>query len=405
MTTTTTTSTMPVPPPRRRTSWPVRVGRAVAAVLATLLALFVVPLLVGAYVMAVPKAGVIGPVLVGQFPFHVLGLALAGLLLAVVALRAGLRRYGRVLVVLTAASTALTLVVVVLQLGSAVRAGVPVSWRDVAAELGYPDVEPDETVVYASPEGEDLEVDVYLPPSAPDGGAPAVVLAHAGGFRTFDKSDLRGTGRWLADRGVAVFAIDYRLATAEHPTWDEAPQDLVCALGWVDQNAGRYRVDPQRVSLGGGSAGGVLALGTAYRLADGAIGSSCGGTAPVPRSAIGLYPGTDVREMWESDVQGSREAAAWFTGGTPDEHPERYDEVSPVSYVRAGQVPTLLLVGDRDLSVPDESIRDFGRTLEDAGTPAQVHVLPFAPHAFDDTYGSLSSQTSRQLLLEHLLDS
>ncbi|WP_335939844.1 hypothetical protein [Streptomyces sp. PTD5-9] len=62
------------------------------------------------------------------------------------------------------------------------------------------------------------------------GRAPALVLAHAGGFHTFDKSDPRGTGRRPADHGVAAIAVDYRLATPDRPTWGKASQDLVTAL-------------------------------------------------------------------------------------------------------------------------------------------------------------------------------
>jgi acetyl esterase/lipase len=199
-----------------------------------------------------------------------------------------------------------------------------------------------------------------------------------------------------------VFAIDYRLATADTPTWDKAPQDLACALGWVQQNSERYNLDPSQISLGGMSAGGILALGTAYRLDNGTIGSSCGQPPAPPASVVGFYPGVDVTKMWEDDVEGSREAAAWFTGGTPDEVPERYREVSPSTYVEADLPRTLLVVGDRDRSANPDDVTGLGDSLAESGTEVITETLPFAVHAFDDAYGSVTAQASRQIILEFL---
>ena len=119
-------------------------------------------------------------------------------------------------------------------------------------------------------------------------------------------------------------------------------------------------------------------------------------------SVIGFYPGVDVREMWSDDVAGTREAAEMYTGGRPDQVPDRYRTVSPVSDVRAGLPRTLLVTGDRDRSVQPRSITAFGDALENVGVETEVHVLPFAEHAFDDAYGSITSQTSRRILLDFL---
>src|SRR4051794_3029789 len=191
---------------RRRPHVLLRLLRVLVALGASLLALFCSAVLLGAYVPAIPKIGLLGPVLVGDYPVHVALLASAGLVLGVVAWRAGLARVGRALTALTAVCVGAALVIVGAQVRSAVRAGADISASSVLTELGYPAVRPDATVTYARPEGAALDVDVYLPPGAGRGSAPAVVLAHAGGFHTFDKSDLGGPGRWLADPGVAVFA-------------------------------------------------------------------------------------------------------------------------------------------------------------------------------------------------------
>ncbi|MFF2011633.1 alpha/beta hydrolase [Streptomyces sp. NPDC058195] len=401
-----TTRRSPATPTGRPIPGPlVRILRGGCAVLASFLGFLVLAIVLGAYVPAIPKAGVIGPVLGGQYPFHIALTALAAAALAALAWRGGLVRWGRAVTVITTACTVGALAIGGLQFRAAQNAGADVSLGQAFTELTYPAVKPDATETYASPEGKPLKVDAYLPGKTPGGKVPAVVLAHAGGFHTFDKSDLRGTGRWLADHGVAVFAVDYRLASPDRPTWNKAPQDLVSALGWVQKNAGKYGVDDSRISLGGMSAGGTLAMNTAYRLHNGTIEAPDGTAAPKPpASVIGFYPGTDVTEMWTQDVAGTREAAEMYTGGTPQQYPDRYREVSPTSDIRAGLPRTLLVVGDRDRSARPETVTAFGDALKERGVPTEVRELPFAEHAFDDAYGSLTSQTSRQILLDFLVE-
>ncbi|MCX4631860.1 alpha/beta hydrolase [Streptomyces sp. NBC_01443] len=383
-----------------------RVGRVIVALIGSFLAFLVAAIVLGAYLPAIPKAGVIGPVLGGQYPFHIAVIALLGVGLGVLAGRSGLVRWGRTVTVITALSSAGALTIGGIQFAAARQAGTEVSFGQVFSGLGYPDSTPDTTTTYAGPDGRPLNADLYLPRQTsgrPAGKVPAIVLAHAGGFHTFDKSDLRGTGRWLADHGVAVVAVDYRLAAPGHPTWNEAPQDLVSALGWVQQNAEHYGIDASRISLGGMSAGGALAMNAAYRLQAGTITPSAGDMPRPPASVVGFYPGTDVTQMWKDDIAGTREAAELFTGGTPQQYPERYREVSPTTGMRSDLPRTLLVVGDRDRSARPKTVTDFADALRAQGVDAQVKKLPFAEHAFDDAYGSLTSQTSRQILLDFLI--
>ncbi|MGW1192002.1 alpha/beta hydrolase [Streptomyces sp. NPDC002559] len=387
------------PGPLRRTL------RAALAVFASFLAFLVVAIVLGAYVPAIPKIGVIGPVLGGQYPFHMALFGLVGVALGVLAWRCGLVRWGRALTVLTALATAGALAIGAVQFTAAKNARANVSFGDVLTELGYPDAAPDATPTYAVRDGERLKADVYLPKGARAGAqhkVPAIVLAHAGGFHTFDKSDLRGTGRWLADRGVAVLAVDYRLATPDRPTWNKAPQDLVTALRWAEDHADEYGIDADRISMGGMSAGGTLAMDTAYRLQNATLKATDGRTPKAPHSVVGFYPGTDVTDMWRHDVAGTREAAELFTGGTPREYPDRYREVSPTNQVAKGLQRTLLVVGDRDRSATPSAVDDLATALRAEDVDTTVEQLPFAEHAFDDAYGSLTSQTSRRILLDFL---
>ncbi|WP_328835305.1 alpha/beta hydrolase [Streptomyces europaeiscabiei] len=391
------TSPTTTPPGKMR-----RTLRVVVAVIASAMAFLTATIMLGAYFPAIPKAGVIGPVLGGQYPFHVAILALAGTLLGVTAWRSGLLRWGRLLTTVTTLSMVAALAIGGIQFSAAKQAGAKVSLGEIFSQIAYPDTHPDTTQVYATRDGQALTADLYLPKHSRNAKAPAILLAHAGGFHTFDKSDLRGTGRWLADHGVATIAVDYSLAAPGRPTWNTAPQDLMSALRWVHDHADTYGIDTSRISMGGMSAGGTLAMNTAYRLQNGTIRAAEGPTPTAPASVVGYYPGTDVTQMWKTDVSGTREAAELFTGGTPARYPQRYREVSPTTDIRKGLQRTLLVVGDSDRSARPETIKGFAVSLRAADVDTTFKELPFAEHAFDDAYGSITSQTSRQILLDFL---
>ncbi|MFF4759826.1 alpha/beta hydrolase [Streptomyces sp. NPDC001292] len=397
----------PLQPTTRRPARPGPVRRTLRlalAVFASFLAFLIGAIMLGAYIPAIPKAGIIGPVLGGQYPFHMALFGLLGLALGVLVRRWGLVRWGQALAAVTALSTGAALGGAV-QFTAAQKEGTDVSFGDIFTQLAYPGVAPDASPTYAVRDGEHLKADIYLPKGARGGTAdkvPAIVLAHAGGFHTFDESDLRGTGRWLADHGIAAIAVDYRLATPDRPTWDKAPQDLVTVLQWVEDHADRYGIDVDRISMGGMSAGGTLAMDTAYRLQKGTLKATDGRTPKPPASVVGFYPGTGVTDMWRRDVGGSREAAELFTGGAPEQYPDRYREVSPTAQVTEGLQRTLLVVGDRDRSAPPRTVKDLGAALRAKGVDTTVKELPFAEHAFDDAYWSITSQTSRYILRDFL---
>ena len=113
-------------------------------------------------------------------------------------------------------------------------------------------------VAYATHDGVMLLGDLYLPMSS--GRHPAMMFIHGGGFRAGSKSAYeRSWGPYLAARGYVVFAIDYRLAKPEQAAWPQALLNCKAALQYLRGNAGELGVDPNRIGVGGDSAGAELA--------------------------------------------------------------------------------------------------------------------------------------------------
>jgi acetyl esterase/lipase len=75
--------------------------------------------------------------------------------------------------------------------------------------------------------------------------------------------------------------------------------------------------------------------------------------------------------------------AVWLVGGTPDQVPEAYAQVSAFSYVRPGCPPTLLMHGTHDEMAPVAATRQLQHRLEDADVPVTAVYLPHTDHMFD----------------------
>jgi acetyl esterase/lipase len=213
------------------------------------------------------------------------------------------------------------------------------------------------------PGGGDPRVgDLYRPVGA--GPFPAVLVVHAGSWRSGSRSEMARFARRYASAGYVVFNVDYRLAP-EH-RYPAQLDDVRAAFGWLHANAHSLSVDPDRIAAMGYSAGAHLAL---------LLGLTPPPDGVRPRAVVAGGPPTDLTEYPDSPV------LAELIGGSGGELPERYREASPISYVSADDPPVLLYHGTLDEKVSVEQSRRLIEKLRGAGVAAELREEPWEGHA------------------------
>jgi acetyl esterase len=273
-------------------------------------------------------------------------------------------------------------------------------WRALTL-AGPPDgAAPDARTVYTTtPDGQDLHLAITRPRDA-TGPAPVFVWVHGGGWATGSELDRAADMRRLADAGFLAISVEYTLSAPGRPTWDVAGPQVACALARVAEHAGEQGGDPRRIVVGGDSAGGQLATSVGYRAATGRQPSACPSPVPVPvpRAIATLYPAVDLDDTYRNG-EGARDFAVAYTGGTPDEVPERYRAMEGVAALSPAAPPTFAVVPARDHLVPPGGATRLVDAARATGVDATQVDIPFADHAFDTgPDGSLGHQAGFTVL-------
>jgi acetyl esterase/lipase len=260
--------------------------------------------------------------------------------------------------------------------------------------------------------GQALRADLWLPSDHKPSGL-GLIYAHGSGWRVGDKDLLtRPFFRRLAAQGHLVLDLAYSLwpTTGLPAMVTEVNQ----AILWLKENGPAYGVNPDRIVLMGGSAGGHLALMAAYTPGHPAFRPPGTEGDTKVRGVIAFYPPVDLlgwqdeagyspppspglldrvaeamlKRIFEiEDTNGQEwQVDSFFPemlGGTAEEIPDTYRLLSPIYHVGAHCPPTLLLQGSDDVFGLAPAVRRLDKRLRAAGVPSVLLEFPHTEHGFD----------------------
>ncbi|MBM7636968.1 alpha/beta hydrolase [Streptococcus saliviloxodontae] len=238
---------------------------------------------------------------------------------------------------------------------------------------------PDEKMVYATKEREELSISIYKPKQENlTELRPVYVYVHGGGWSSSDSESNANYHQMMKEEGYVSFSINYRLATDDRPTWDKQIEDVNDAMKWIYENAKNYGGDPERIFLSGESAGGNLALVYGGRVSEGSL------DGPMPKALTVIYPAIDLkwtsenaRFMTPSYIPGIVER---YIGGSLEKYPERVKAVNPLTFVNKNLPPVLIIHGQKDTMVTINGSRDYINELNKLGVKNQLAEIPYSNH-------------------------
>ena len=237
----------------------------------------------------------------------------------------------------------------------------------IASDALPPGVTKTADQVYAQYGTRCLKLDVYRPAGDK---LPVVVFVHGGGWKSGFRAEFVPMALRLTQHGYAAVTVSYRLSgEARYPA---AVQDVQQAVRWVRVHAAEFGLDPNRIALAGGSAGGQLAA---------LAGVTAGDDVKAIVNIDGLSDfTTELALKYEDDPNKNPTSAGGWFGGRYSEKTALWREASPIQHVHPGMPPILFIgSGQPRFSAGREEMR---AQMAAVGVASDQLILPATPHSF-----------------------
>ena len=222
--------------------------------------------------------------------------------------------------------------------------------------------------VYKKTEQGDLHLNIYKPADwkATD-TRPGIVFFFGGGWRNGNPSQFEPHCKHLASKGMVACTAEYRIKSKHDTTPFECVADGKSAVRWIREHAKELGIDPQRIAVGGGSAGGHVAACT---------GTVIGFDEPDENKSISSVP--NAMALFNPVVDTTE--TGWKGG--PSQLGKRCKEISPIHFLKKGTPPTIIFHGTADKTVLFENVERFTEQMKQNGNRCELVAYEGEGHGF-----------------------
>lgn len=280
----------------------------------------------------------------------------------------------------------------------AAESPVPADSRTLPVSLSRPQIKLVSNVVYEQVpargyENVPMKMDLLIPQT--DKPMPAVLFITGGGFINANKDNYIQERMRLAEEGYVTATAEYRVAPAA--SFPAPLEDIKAAVRYLRAHADQFHIDPDRIGVLGGSAGGYLAAMAGTTSGTGLFdsGDNLDQSSDV-QAVVNLYGVSDLTSIgadYSEEVQalhrtsGATEAL-WLKGspvfngraGGVQDYPEEAEKANPIHYISDKTPPFLLMHGSADTVVSPSQTEILHQALLARGIDSARYVVPGAAH-------------------------
>lgn len=189
-------------------------------------------------------------------------------------------------------------------------------------------------------------MDIYLPAGRDTAKTKVILFIHGGSWSSGDKNDFNDAIASIRSQlqDYAIFNMNYRLAVNNQTRFPVQINDVQSALNFINGKQNEYHINANKICLIGASAGAQLALLQAYKNnADEKI-----------KAAVDLFGPVDLTDLYNHHPfpAEARPVLVNYLGATPTTNPDIYFQASPINFINARSVPTIIFHGTADIVVP-----------------------------------------------------
>lgn len=243
-------------------------------------------------------------------------------------------------------------------------------------------------VVYGRAGSVNLLLDFAKPQFCRTQKVPLVVYVHGGWWVGGSRTGMIYTGiaRALYQCGIAFASIDYRLTPAYK--YKDIIGDCKLAIRYLRANAATFGIDPDKIAIWGGSAGGHLVslMGTAGDN-DGLEGPGYPGVSSKPSAVVNDCGIENLTTPWDAT---SNTIIGWFLGCQPATCPDKAKEASPSWQASSDDPPIMTLHGDHDPVVAYSQALALNKSLKNVANKGAFICVVNGNHGFGPYTGGVT---------------